>query len=93
MYLKFLLILVYVRGVVVFILYISCMCWYKSNKFNIFFLVFSAFCFNLWDLGLVVKLSDVRDFMWIFFFFAFLFHLLVSNFSLNLFKVSGSLRF
>lgn len=92
-YVKYLVVLVYIRGVVVFILYISCMCWFISDKFNKVFLILGFFLFYLYDLGLVRKFSDVGEFLWIYLFFRFLFNSLVISYSLNLFKVSGSLRF
>jgi len=63
MYVKYLIILVYIRGVVVFILYISCICWYISEKFNKGFLFLGFFIFFLYDTGLYVKFSDVGEFM------------------------------
>lgn len=92
-YLKYLVVLVYIRGIVVFILYISCMCWYSENNFNKFILFLSFFFYYIYDLGLFVKFSDVGEYMWMFLFFRFVFNSLVMNYSLNLFKVSGSLRF
>lgn len=92
-YLKYLVILVYIRGVVVFILYISCMCWNSSDKFSWGFLFFSLFFFYLYDSGSFVKFSDIGEFLWIYLFFRFLFNRLVIGYSLNLFKISGSLRF
>lgn len=62
-YVKYLVILVYIRGVVVFILYISCMCWYMSEKFSKIFLFLGFFVFYLYDTGLYVKFSDVGEFM------------------------------
>nr|AFQ97027.1 NADH dehydrogenase subunit 6 [Habrotrocha constricta] len=93
MYVKYLVILVYISGVVVFILYISCMCWYMSEKFSKMFLLLGIFIFYIYDSGLYVKFSDVGEFMWMFLFFSFLFNSLVMVYSLNLFKISGSLRF
>ena len=58
-----------------------------------FFLVFSIFMVYFYDSGVVRKFSDVGEFMWIYLFFRFLFNRLVTGYSLNLFKVSGSLRF
>ena len=48
---------------------------------------------NLVDLGVYSKFSDVGEFIWIYLFFRFLFNRLVIGYSLNLFKISGSLRF
>ena len=93
MYLKFLVILVYVRGVVVFILYISCICWNIREGFRKLFLLFFIFSVLVFDSGFYSKFRDVSEFIWIYLFFAFLFNRLVSQYSLNLFKVSGSLRF
>jgi hypothetical protein len=93
MYLKFLVILVYIRGVVVFILYISCICWFVRNRFNYRIVLFFIFLIIFFDSGVYSKFSDVGEFLWIFIFFAFLFNRLVSNYSLNLYKNSGSLRF
>lgn len=92
-YLKYLVILVYVRGVVVSILYISCICWFITDKFSKVFLFFGLFVIRLYDLGYVRKFSDIGEFMWIYLFLRFLFNRLVISYSLNLFKVSGSLRF
>lgn len=92
-YLKYLVVLVYVSGVVVFILYISCLCWYSNSKFNRFFILFGLILYYLYDNGLYIKFSDVGEYMWMFLFFRFVFNALVINYSLNLFKVSGSLRF
>lgn len=92
-YLKYLVILVYVSGVVVFILYISCICWFVRDKFSKMFLIFGLFSIILYDLGYFRKFSDVGEFMWMYLFLSFLFNRLVIGYSLNLFKVSGSLRF
>ena len=92
-YVKYLVILVYISGVVVFILYISCICWYISEKFRKIFLLLGIFVFYIYDPGLYVRFSDVGEFIWIFLFFRFLFNSLVIVYSLNLFKISGSLRF
>jgi hypothetical protein len=92
-YVKYLVILVYIRGVVVFILYISCICWFISEKFSKIFLLLGFFIIYLYDLGLYRKFSDIGEFFWIYLFFRFLFNSLVIGYSLNLFKVSGSLRF
>lgn len=92
-YLKYLVILVYIRGVVVFILYISCLCWFVGEKFRKFFLIFGFFLVFLFDLGLHSKFSDIGEYLWIYLFFSFMFNRLVTNYSLILFKVSGSLRF
>nr|AFQ97026.1 NADH dehydrogenase subunit 6 [Adineta vaga] len=92
-FLKYLVIMVYVSGVVVFILYISCMCWFLVNKFNYLFLLLGLFMFSIFDLGMFSKFSEIGEYMWMYLFFSFLFNSLVSGYSLNLFKVSGSLRF
>ena len=92
-YLKYLVIIVYVRGVVVFILYISCICWYKKNKFYYLFLFLGVLSMSLFDLGLYRNFSNIGEYIWIYLFFSFLFNRLVSSYSLNLFKISGSLRF
>ena len=92
-YIKYLIILIYVRGIVVFILYISCMCWYVRQDFMKFFVLFRIFVVYFYDSGIFRKFSDVGEFMWIYLFFRFLFNRLVMTYSLNLFKVSGSLRF
>ena len=92
-FVKYLVVLVYISGVVVFILYISCMCWNRSNNFRKFFLLFSLFRIMLFDLGSFSKFSDIGEYLWIYLFFSFLFNSLVIGYSLNLFKVSGSLRF
>lgn len=93
MYVKYLVILVYIRGVVVFILYISCICWFVSDKFIKRILIFSLFIVYLFDFGVFIKFSDVGERLWMYLFFRFLFNALVSIYSLNLFKVAGSLRF
>jgi len=92
-YVKFLVVLVYIRGVVVFILYISCMCWFIREKFSNYFLILGIFIIYIFDSGLWRKFRDIREFLWIFLFFRFLFNSLVISYSLNLFKISGSLRF
>ena len=92
-YVKYLVVLVYIRGVVVFMLYISCMCWYLNEKFSKSFIFLGLFVLLLFDLGNYRRFSDVGDFLWIYLFFRFLFNGLVRGYSLNLFKVSGSLRF
>lgn len=92
-YVKFIVILVYISGVVVFILYISCMCWYVREGFSKFFLVLGFFCVYMVDSGFWSKFRDVGEFLWIFLFFGFLFNVLVTGYSLSLFKISGSLRF
>ena len=92
-FLKYLVILVYVRGIVVFILYISCICWYTLNKYRFLFLVFRFLTYVVFDLGAYSKFSDVSDSLWIYLYFRFLFNSLVIVYSLNLFKISGSLRF
>jgi hypothetical protein len=93
MYVKFLVVLVYISGVVVFILYISCMCWYIREKFSLGFLFFGMFCIYMYDFGLFAKFSDVGEFLWMMLFFRFFFNRLVMGYSVNLFKISGSLRF
>ena len=93
MYVKYLVILVYISGVVVFILYISCICWYSSQKFSFSFLFLGTFIFYMCDSGVYSKFSDLGEYMWIYLFFRFLFNALVIGYSVNLFKVSGSLRF
>lgn len=92
-YVKYLVILVYIRGVVVFILYISCMCWNVKITFSFFFLIFRIFVIIIFESGLIVKFSDVGEFFWMFLFFSVVFSLLVTVYSLNLFKTAGSLRF
>ena len=92
-YLKYLVILVYVRGIVVLILYISCICWNINEKFSILFVGFGLSFMYLFDLGVFIKFSDIGDFLWIYIFFSVIFRILVTVYSLNLFKVSGSLRF
>lgn len=92
-YVKYLIILIYVRGIVVFILYISCMCWYISESSNKFILFFILFVVSLLDLGIFSKFSDIGEFIWMYLFFRFMFNSLIISYSLNLFKISGSLRF
>ena len=55
--------------------------------------VLGVFMVIMYDSGLVSKFRDVGEFLWIYLFFRFLFNSLVRGYSLNLFKVSGSLRF
>ena len=86
-------ILVYIRGIVVFILYISCLCWFISEKFSVLFILLRVFTIYLFDSGPISKFRDVGEYLWIYLFFRFLFNRLVMGYSLNLFKVSGSLRF
>jgi len=93
LYIKFLIILVYIRGVVVFILYISCICWYKRDRFRLSFLLFGLFFFYVYDNGSYIKLSDVSESLWMFLFFGFLFNSLVVGYSIRLYRVFGSLRF
>lgn len=62
MYVKYLVILVYIRGVVVFILYISCLCWYVSEKFSKFFLLFGFFLIFIFDSGFFSKFSDIGEY-------------------------------
>lgn len=92
-YLKYLVILIYVRGIVIFILYISCICWYINQNFIKLIIFFRVFVIYFYDRGIVRKFTDVGEFLWIYLFFRFLFNSLVISYSLNLFKVSGSLRF
>ena len=92
-FLKYLVVLVYIRGIVVFILYISCLCWFLNEKFNKIFLFGGMIIFYIFDSGVMTKFSDVGDYLWMYLFFGFLFNRLVITYSLNLFKVSGSLRF
>ena len=92
-YLKYLVILVYIRGVVIFILYISCMCWNTKSFFSYIYLIFVLFSISLFDYGVFIKFSDIGEFFWIYVFFRVLFSFLVTIYSLNLFKSSGSLRF
>ena len=92
MFVKFLVVLVYIRGVVVFILYISCMCWFLRENFSYRILFLVLFLVLVFDSGVFRKFSDVGEFIWIYLFFAFLFNSLVTSYSLNLYKVSGSLR-
>jgi len=62
-FVKYLVILVYIRGVVVFILYISCMCWFVGEGFPFFFLIFSLFFCFLVDTGIFSKFADVGEFI------------------------------
>lgn len=93
LYIKYLVILVYIRGVVVFILYISCLCWFVDNRFSKFILLLGIFVVWIFDFGVFIKFSDVGEYLWIYLFFSFLFNGLVIGYSINLFKISGSLRF
>ncbi len=63
MYVKYLVILVYVRGVVVFILYISCMCWYINQRFIKYIVLLSLFVVYFYDRGVVSKFRDVGEFL------------------------------
>jgi len=63
MFIKYLVILVYIRGVVVFILYISRICWFVGEKFSFGFLVFGVFVVSLYDRGVIRKFSDVGEFL------------------------------
>lgn len=92
-YIKYLVILVYISGVVVFILYISCMCWNVKSFFSLIFLSLSFFFIIIYDSGSFIKIADVGEYFWIYLFFRVLFSLLVTIYSLNLFKSNGSLRF
>lgn len=92
-YVKYLVVLVYISGVVVFILYISCMCWFITDKFSKSILFLGLFMIFLFDRGVFVKFSDVGESLWMYLFFRFLFNGLVITYSINLFKISGSLRF
>jgi len=58
-----------------------------------FFLLLGGFRIFLMDMGRISKFRDVGEFLWIFLFFRFLFNRLVTSYSLNLFKMRGSLRF
>jgi hypothetical protein len=71
MYVKYLVVLIYVRGIVIFILYISCICWHVREKFMKFFIFFGVFVIILYDRGVVRKFRDVGEFLWIFLFFRF----------------------
>lgn len=93
LYIKYLVVLVYIRGVVVFILYISCICWNISSKFSWWFMLFGLVTMYLFDQGNFVKFSDVGEYIWMYLFFRFLFNGLVIGYSMTLFKVAGSLRF
>nr|YP_003331186.1 NADH dehydrogenase subunit 6 [Rotaria rotatoria]ACT21455.1 NADH dehydrogenase subunit 6 [Rotaria rotatoria] len=93
MFVKYLVILIYISGIVIFILYISCMCWHVSEKFMKLFVLLGVFVVYFYDSGLMSKFSDIGEFMWMYLFFSFLFNSLVAGYSLNLFKISGSLRF
>lgn len=92
-YLKYLIVLVYVRGVVIFILYISCICWNQKNYITFFFIFLGLWIIRIFDSGLITKLNDVGEYIWIFMFFSLIFRNLLYIYSLLLFKVAGSLRF
>jgi len=62
-FIKYLVILVYIRGVVVFILYISRICWFVGEKFSFRFLIFGIFIMYLYDRGVIRKFSDVGEFL------------------------------
>jgi len=93
LYVKYLVILVYIRGVVVFILYISCICWFVGNKFSYVFLLLIFFSIYFLDRGIFRNFRDIGEFLWIYLFFRIMFNRLVIGYSLNLFKIAGSLRF
>jgi hypothetical protein len=57
-----------------------------------FFLLLGIVIFLMLDFGVVRKFSDVGEYLWIYVFFRFLFNSLIVTYSLNLFKISGSLR-
>lgn len=92
-YLKYLVVLVYVRGVVIFILYISCLCWYQNHKISGWILFFGFFFIFYFDRGLNRRIFDIGEYLWIYIYFSLLFSRLVNIYSLLLFKVAGSLRF
>jgi hypothetical protein len=62
-YVKFLVVLVYISGVVVFMLYISCLCWNVIQKFNFIFLALGLFIVYIFDIGLYSKFSDIGEFL------------------------------
>ena len=92
-FLKLLIMVVYLRGVVVFVIYISCLCWPSELKIGYVVLVFCLFVLFLFDLGLynIMEIGSGRLRMYVF--FGFLFSVLVIVYSLILFRSSGSLRF
>jgi hypothetical protein len=92
-YVKYLVVLVYSRGVVIFILYISCICWNIKINFSLFFIIFALTIVIMFDSGVIIKFSDIGEFFWMYLFFSRVFSLLVTIYSLNLFKTAGSLRF
>jgi hypothetical protein len=63
------------------------------DKFIRWFLLLGGVIIYLFDQGNIGKFSDIGEFLWIYLFFSLLFNRLVIAYSLNLFKVSGSLRF
>jgi len=65
MFLKYILLMVYIRGIVVFVLYISCsLVDYYWGKFNIFIVIIISVIFvgDIYDLGLSVGYSVGFDF-------------------------------
>jgi hypothetical protein len=60
-YVKFLIVLVYVRGVVIFILYISCICWNFYGKINVLFLFSGVVRIYLKDDGLFVRFGLIGE--------------------------------
>jgi len=63
MFVKYLIILIYVSGIVIFILYISCICWHIRQRFMKFLLLFGIFVLYFYDLGLISKFRDVGEFI------------------------------
>lgn len=92
-FLKYLVVLIYVRGVIVSISHISCLCWNKSRRFSLWFLVLRLFPLKLWDLGMYFKIGDFGELLRLFIFIRILFNFTVSTYSLLLYKGAGSLRF
>jgi len=97
LFLKYLLIMIYLRGIVVFVLYISCsLVDFNWNKVNIFVLlsIFFMLSFDIYNLGLfesyVVNIN--LESFYIFIFVAYTFYIVVISTSIYLYKSSGSLR-
>lgn len=92
-YVKFLVLVVYISGIVVFILYISCICWGGDGKLRLVLLCLIGFRVKFFDQGVkMVDLGGIEG-IWIYILIAWLFNIIVLRFSKELFKVAGSLRF
>ena len=93
-YLKFLIIIIYVSGIVVFMMYMSCLCWEKKRrKGGYILLAWVCFIYFIVDHGLrLITIIDGGR-LRVYLFSGFLFSSLVMVYSLILFRRRGSLRF